>query len=223
MKTNINTDHILINTKQLINDKIKIKQNQQLCTVDITALYPNIDRIHLIQTLKNLEPPIPDLIIDLIIVCLKLNYINFQATLFRQIKGIPMGISFAVNLANLYLHIHLDTLILKQLEPSPGNLIDYYKRFIDDIFIITRYHATHSCGGDNIISEIEDILTPTNLKITKIIEQESINFLDAGSSKTGMASQSFEFVTDPSGANVYLDGQLLIVKTHRIAWLTGHN
>ena len=44
-------------------------------------------------------------------------------------------------------------------------------------------------------------------------KKEVINFQDAGSSEVGVASQPFEIVTSPAGAKVYLDGELLIVRT----------
>jgi len=52
------------------------------------------------------------------------------------------------------------------------------------------------------------------IRLASFVEKkEIVDFQDAGSSQVGVASQPFEIVTEPAGAKVYLDGQLLLVRT----------
>jgi len=60
------------------------------------------------------------------------------------------------------------------------------------------------------VSEIEK----EKAHLSSLVEKkEVINFQDASVTQIGVASQPFEIVTEPAGAKVLLDGQLLLVRT----------
>lgn len=88
------------------------------------------------------------------------NYFVFDYTYFLQKSGIPMGIICGPTLANLFLSI-LEEKWLVIHRPI------FYKRYIDDIFIISTFKL-NSTHFQNFFS---------NLQLNIVIENE-VNFLD---------------------------------------------
>jgi hypothetical protein len=89
------------------------------------------------------------------------NVFSFNSSFFVQIKGIAMGCKCAPSLANLYLSI-LEDKFLFIYKPF------YYKRYIDDLFIIVIKNFDISL----LFSYFQ------NLKLTLSCKNNTVNFLD---------------------------------------------
>ncbi|CAF1113579.1 unnamed protein product, partial [Brachionus calyciflorus] len=88
------------------------------------------------------------------------NYFKFFDYFFKQIKGIAMGTKCGPALANIFVNFFEEKFLLLH-KPL------YYKRYIDDIFIITK------CDFDiSILSNFFDTLK------LNIVGGEEVNFLD---------------------------------------------
>ena len=85
------------------------------------------------------NPKVPtEYIIRLLEVVLKHNIFEFNKELFIQLIGTAMGSRPAPSYANLFMAQKIDPVILKlasQLE-SESDPIDFFKRFLDDIFMV---------------------------------------------------------------------------------------
>lgn len=128
-------------------DILKVSQRCFLTSADVNNLYPsipiNLGLLALFETLNNLSyedklmHKLDDnnirLITDLSSWVLKNMYISFNNSTFLQIKGTAMGTPFAVVYSCIYLHHH-EQLVLANLSFKPI----YFKRFIDDLFLITE-------------------------------------------------------------------------------------
>jgi hypothetical protein len=60
-------------------------------------------------------------------------YLRFEDKYYLQTEGTAMGTPFAVVYAIIYLHYH-ESIVLSKLRFKPI----YFKRFIDDIFLIVQ-------------------------------------------------------------------------------------
>jgi hypothetical protein len=159
-------DHILPNSQTLVkdlqlanstfrsrNDNPAINQGLKILIItgDVEALYPNINTTLLRNLIDKLDPTLTSLCE---FICNN-NYVTFDNHIYHQIQGIAMGTNAAVSLANFYLSKVIDS----YLGSRPQML--YYKRYIDDLFIIwtgslREWHivATH-CNRINSRINIE--------------------------------------------------------------------
>ena len=103
--------------------------------MDVSSLYTNIDTTHGLECVKKTlqENPVSDrpddLILDILDLCLKNNYFEFNGKMYHQVSGTAMGHDYAPDYANIYMahwERHIDDM---QNKPS------YYKRFLDDIYM----------------------------------------------------------------------------------------
>lgn len=110
-----------------------------LFTCDVESLYTNIPhdggvaaaRMALLRSLGETETHKINLICRLLTLLLSNNNFMFDNSSYTQLHGIPMGRSYAVSLANLYLACWEEKLLVATAHlPQPL----CWKRFIDDIF-----------------------------------------------------------------------------------------
>lgn len=169
---NINKkDHILINTKNLI-DNIKnlyLNDDEFFLTIDIESLYTNIDTNVLKEKLKNQN----ELYFLLFNYINKYNYFQYDNIIYKQNSGLPMGINCAVNLANFYLDKILDFYFKKNYLLNTH--IKFYNRYIDDIFTIFKGNIKDIKICMNFLN---NIYKPLNLKFTYKYSKSFIIFLD---------------------------------------------
>ena len=158
LKYTIDDIHSLIKDITLID----YQKDDMLCTMDVASLYTNISVDRLIKKVHNINPYYGDITEKIITN----NYFSYNNTIYHQKDGIAMGTNAAVSLANLYLD-ELDHCINK--DPK----IVYYRRFIDDIFLIYRDSVkelqTQHTTWNNIIPKI-------NLELKS--SHNTIDFLD---------------------------------------------
>jgi hypothetical protein len=132
---------------QLLGDLSKLDKlppNARLFSVDAVSMYVNIDTNHAVTTLRawfdlqKTKGKLPkDNPIDLVVQGTRLvmtnNVFDFDDESFQQVNGTAMGTSMACMYATIYYSYQEETAIL----PKKDKLgLLFYKRFIDDGFII---------------------------------------------------------------------------------------
>jgi hypothetical protein len=94
---------------------------------------------------------------------LKYNYFTFRDKFYLQIKGIAMGSKTGPSIANIFVHI-VESIWLEENKPL------FYKRFIDDIFVILE--------KEGLLIKIDSLKRAFgSLKLNLVIDK-SVDFLD---------------------------------------------
>ena len=115
-------------------------------------MYTNIDSDHALETIEkwftNFANELPidyptSLILKTLDIVMHNNIFQFGDTWWRQNIGTAMGTSCACIYSTIYYAYHERTLLLKKYNK---NLI-YYKRFIDDIFLIWQPTTTNNSNN----------------------------------------------------------------------------
>ena len=133
---NINLPYVIESSKQLLDRLPKhLGPNKILVTIDVKAMYPNIDRNELIHTINGISPP-DSLIPNLLSFILNNCYCSFKNQTYLQLQGIPMGDNSSVFLANLFCNAYLDNAVGRH--PNVEN----YSRYIDDLIFIWNSDLT---------------------------------------------------------------------------------
>ena len=193
-------DTIIKDSKSFISqlDGKQIPPNSLLVSFDIVSLYTNLDIPDIIQTFNNAWPEVP-FFVSLIEAILNSSFINFQGSIYKQIRGMPMGTNAAVEIANLYLYYRFDN------SPYLRSFIDsqkilYYKRYIDDTF------GVWTASKEELIEFTTTInhLIP-GIKFTSVTHPSSIEFLDTVLLKTTILNSSYiHFRIHQKSLNKYL-------------------
>ena len=165
----IRTDSYLKNSQHLIhiinNLHISDWSNLGIWTADIVSLYPNIDIQYGINNIKECLRIFPDkkrpdeICLELLKLILENNDFIFLNQRYLQIKGTAMGAPFSPSYANSVLHIWEKDLVQKYCSQ-----IVLYKRYIDDIFIITKIDSKPN--GLEILQELNSLENNLKLEIT---------------------------------------------------------
>ena len=105
---------------------------------------------------------------EILKIIFEFNYFKFKNNIFRQIKGIAMGSKCGPSIANIYIFC-LEKSFLDIYKPI------FYKRFIDDIFLITSIDFNIDFLKDtfinlklNVLSGFEVVFIDLNIRICKI-------------------------------------------------------
>ena len=132
----------LKDTTQFVQEieSFDIPNNSILVTVDVKSLYTNIPHYEgilackrafiTLETLNQQQPP-AEILTALLEIVLKNNTFEFNNLYFKQIHGTAMGTKLAPAYANTFMG-DLENNFLKTQHFKPI----YYRRFIDDIFMI---------------------------------------------------------------------------------------
>ena len=159
--------YVLKSADQLISLlPITLKPTEILVTIDITAMYPSINRIKLLEALQ-IYYPTDKLLPILLEFILNNSYCEFNNETYLQIQGIPMGDNASVCLANLFCSVYLDQVI------NNCKQITQYHRYIDDIFII--WNGTKNDLLPYI--KIWNLLSSLTLELVDV-SPTTINYLD---------------------------------------------
>ena len=125
-----------------------------LCTFDAISMYTNIEPKDCLARLSEylLRPEIlnkfsypAQALIEAIAIVLGNNRMNFGDITVRQLIGIAMGMAAAPPIANMYVGIYEIEHILKFLD----DFLVFYKRFIDDGFLIWEFNEDPSLDAFN--------------------------------------------------------------------------
>ena len=157
-----------------------VEEDNLLVTIDVTALYTNVDNQAARKALSelwlsrahspDLEMPVLQATLQLLYVCTELNDFTFNGHSYLQKSGFPMGRRFAPRMADLFLD-WLETSFLKAL---PRHLQPkVYLRYLDDIFMIWPHER-------GFIQDFMDIFNSQHpdINLTHEIHQVSVDFLD---------------------------------------------
>jgi len=143
-----------------------LEAGEMLVTIDIKAMYPNIDRLTLAQVVQALVPEDPTLP-DILKFLLENSYCSYKNETYLQIQGIPMGDNASVNLANLFCDAFLDNAINNHPHTR------FYRRYIDDIFLIWSGNTLEL----KVASAYWDTLSSLSLEVVDH-SPTTIDFLD---------------------------------------------
>jgi len=209
---------VLRDSSQLVRriEQSKIDRNHrtfQLLSADVTSLYPSIPIDNGIRAVNafieerssSLPPLKRKLVIDLLSTVLKFNTFNCDHTAvirennewrcdpsrlsyFLQLKGTAMGTACAVVFANIFMYQCFDL----PLHRLFGMQIQFYGRFIDDIFTLlwtggspgrknalslTRQPRQPPLQSSKSITDAMNSLHPS-IKLTVNVSNHSVEFLD---------------------------------------------
>ena len=155
-----------------------------LVTMDVTALYPNIDHQegiaacfnHLEKRTNKYVPT--DVITSLISFVLKSNTMSFLGKYFHQIKGTAMGTPMAVNYSNLFM-ADFESNMIQEYEEKFHRAPLSWTRYIDDIFFIwrgTEADLKHFLGYCDSYAKEKNL--NSNIRFTWEYSKKDIRFLD---------------------------------------------
>ena len=155
------TPHLLRDLNLLTD----IPDDSILCTVDVSALYTNINREDGVEAVKKIletrsDKTIPsDFIVKLLDLVLKYNIFEFSDKLYIQRIGTAMGTRCAPNVADIFMSF-IDTEIIRRSEKF-GELL-FYRRYLDDILMIFRGSNSNL---HSFISDINNIHSSINFTL----------------------------------------------------------
>lgn len=169
--------HVLRNTKHFMYclSNTTVNKDTFFITCDVENLYSNIPQTAAIlvirNTLQNHNIPLEHInfITKLLEIMLYNNEFTFNKEMFKQIFGIAMGSSMCQSIANIYMSDWEQKLFTTYRKKLPK----FYKRYIDDIFILfegTLHELTEFINYANFLDE--------HIKLTHNISLTDINFLD---------------------------------------------
>jgi hypothetical protein len=162
---------------ELVSKMHNLPSSCCLVTVDIDSLYPSIPPLLAFQIIKravSMHTPADTLpkrhaefVLELLRIQLFGNVMEFGDEFFEQVTGIPMGRAWAPAVASIFMD-YWDGLVLSQLQQPPL----LYKRYLDDIFVITRSEN----DAHAVICTMRN--TMSCIKIGSHSIGRSVNFLD---------------------------------------------
>jgi hypothetical protein len=192
---------VLKDTNELIATLDKYKNSTSLPkdftfgTADVRSLYPNVPtdegvRIVYDYLIKHgMVPELAELVRSSLLIVLKNNFFKFEDKFWIQLQGTAMGTHVGPAYANLF---------LCALEDKVAQLgILYFKRFVDDLFVIARNRAAAS-KFFNLYNE----LYPT-IKLDVIVA-DTVDFMDITVSKTSANSVRYCLYSKPFNKFEYL-------------------
>lgn len=159
----------------LINDiQIDFRTNSTLLvTMDVVSLYTNIPHDEGIQAVLNIvnenDLTVSKSVLNIFMhLALELNNFTFMNEHYLQIHGAAMGSRFSPSYANIYM-MSLEERLLNSFPHKPL----FYKRFLDDIFIIWN-------NGEDKLFEFINFANNFNphIKFTYKYSDTEIEFLD---------------------------------------------
>ena len=174
---------ILRDSKDLADSLDEIRQinpDWTLVSFDVVALYPNISRSILGQTLYKISGN--STLTEICVFILSNTFFEFNDIVYKQIDGLPMGTNAAVHLANIFLAVNLDP-FFQNIET-----IHCMKRYIDDYFMFY--------SGDDLdkIHEAANVIVP-KIKLTKVESKTNIDVLDLTIKKSVFGTITYETFT----------------------------
>ena len=159
---------------------------QYLVSLDVDSLYTNLNINKAVNLIKNHNNSL-SILAKLIMIN---NYFEYNENIYHQLDGIAMGTNAAVSIANLYLAILIDEILIK----NPN--ISYYCRYIDDIGFIFTGTETELLTLINSTQNLED-----DIKFTYVYSKTNLDILDL---TFYIKNGQLEFKTYQKSINKYL-------------------
>lgn len=176
---NIDNSNIIGNSDELIAHlkKIRLGNDYKMASLDVTSMFTAIPHKLIIDSLseilKDENKVNSEFLLQTINLVLEKNFFKYDDWVYQQIIGLPMGNKISPILANMVM-TNFDSYM------SSLNGIKFYKRYVDDTFILFNEKET---GLNDIInyanewhpeikftaeSEVEDCLNFLDLTITRV-------------------------------------------------------
>ena len=164
---------LLASLKNINNKTLPI--TMRVASADVDALYPSMDIKTGLQLVKNFieelqweNPQKREFLIKAMEFVLTKGYISFENEIYQQTNGAAMGSPMIPPYANIFMY-QLEKNTVHKFTNSGTILL--YKRFIDDVFIITK---------DSEITDLQSELNTLNpsIKLTWSPPAKHCNFLD---------------------------------------------
>lgn len=178
----LENNHSLKNSIEFVNltESLNINSHQTMASFDIVNLYTNVPieetlRITKDNLLQNssLSTQAIDELINILKITLKQNYFIFDGKYYMQNNGLAMGSPLSSILSEIYLNDMENTYILSE-HNKYANKILFYKRYVDDTFVIFNGNSRQLNLMKNIFNKINN-----NLQFTLETEIDNkLNFLD---------------------------------------------
>ena len=196
------TTHMLQQIESWNKEKGPFPENTKLVTIDVVGLYSNIPHDESKSSIEEQmqkhalfgSPPV-ETVVKVADHVLSNNVFTFENKIYKQVHGTAMGTPMAPTVANLFM-TSLEEKIL-QNSPVPVDP-EYWKRFIDDIFLLW-------VGSEEELERFLEFLNeihPT-IKFTHSCSNDQISFLDISISlKNGFLST--DLFTKPTDSHAYL-------------------
>ena len=188
---------------------IALPHDAILVTMDVEALYPNIDQREgaeaceeALRTRSN-QTFSAALIKRLILTVLQSNCMQFGTRFFHQIKGTAMGTPMAVNFANLFMS-KFERSLLDAFEKKHGMRPLIWLRFIDDVFFVwSGDESSLKIFIDFCNNYATETGMQSTIRFTSSYSKTSVEFLDMiVSIKDGMICTSL--FSKPVDTHTYL-------------------
>lgn len=155
-----------------------------LFTIDVEALYPSIDIPILLSIVEtrlshHLAPTGGGQLVQLLMAWLRItvwnSYVSFDGCIYKQIRGIPMGVACCTHLGNMYVSHFVSPIV--QQHKALGH-ISQARGYIDDILGIW-------CGPAQLFPSFMSTLNNLHpsLKFTHTTSPSKVVFLDLELSK----------------------------------------
>jgi hypothetical protein len=178
--------------------------NETLVSFDVVALYSSISHDLALQICSAYISADVEFetrakisvrnFLSLLRFCLINTYFVFNNTFYRQIKGLPMGASISVTVANIVME-HLETTVFKS---HPDITVRFFKRYIDDLVC-----ALQKVLVDSLLSALNSY--DSDIQFT--VEYESDNklpYLDTLIMRQNDGSLRFSVYRKPTHSGRYL-------------------
>jgi hypothetical protein len=139
------TTHFIQEMEHLNEEGSFSNPRSRIGTLDVDALYPNINRELALQAVEDALSTRTDYpnevivtILELTKFCLENSVIHYRGRWFRSKDGVPTGGPESGSIANIYVKWMLDKKLLIHPSIAPKNRMESRKRFLDDLWFIWR-------------------------------------------------------------------------------------
>ena len=146
---------------------LQIDEKMRMITLDIKDMYVNLPIEGILQTTNfwlnrnsNNSKQVKQQTLSIILTLIKQNYFQYSGEIYQPNKGIAMGSAISSTTAEIYIQYFESLHVKHWLESSE---ILFYKRYVDDIFIV---YDTSKTNAQNIFNEINKIDPDLQFKIT---------------------------------------------------------
>jgi hypothetical protein len=210
-----------------LNTRKEISGGTLLATLDVESLFTKIPQQNLLSVLKNV---MPNVLQDEAVYERYMHYLSsiierhtFKASgcYYLQKFGLPMGANLSGTLANIYLGV-----LEENLSNKPGVLL--YKRYMDDILIITNYDEIE------FTNFLEEVKSNFRLNITSSFNRHCVTFLDMSIMKSphekrfhinpySKNSLAFPPIYPPFTRDIYTDFAIIKAQILRVWRLSTHS
>jgi hypothetical protein len=155
--------------------ELELLQGDRIFTLDVVALYTNTKTAKALKNISTMiyKNPLRKLIIQGLHIVMNHNYFELGDTFWKQTNGTAMGTPVAPTYASLFLAYHEQNTLL----PTFQDNIRFYRRYIDDGFMIWR-NTTGQPYAWNRFKAMLKCTTELEWTITEYTQDQSVPFLD---------------------------------------------